>query len=407
MNHSLAREIYGNTPWHVDSVSFGVLSAILEFAKNSNYNKELKNNTPFLIENNTTKIVTRPWQLNSTEEFNGIGVIKIDGAITNNGGESSYGMLELSSMMISMARDTRVKGFIVLGDSGGGSSIAVETMGEAINRVRNEFKKPVHGLIEKGGTSCSAMYMIHSYCDKIFAQSEMSIIGSNGTMIQFEGRKANTESDGVKYIRLYATKSVKKNEDFEQALNKDNYELIINNLLDPINERALKNVLKNRPQLKSTNYDSGVDIFAKDGVGTYIDGFATMQEVINMILKTDSTNKNNNNKMTKEKLKQEHPEVYNEIYNEGVSSEKDRVESWMAHLETDSDTVVKGIESGKAISNGIREKLFVKSLNSKKLKDLTESSADEVITSESETTKEPISGSEELKKSIKNAFKGL
>src|SRR5690606_16340679 len=120
MNHALAREIYGANPWHIDPVSFGVLQNILKDAKNGVYDKGKKNNTPTLAAFSNTKIVTRPWQLNSTEEFNGVGVINIDGAITNSGGDSSYGMLELSSMMIQMSRDSRVKGFIILGNSGGG-----------------------------------------------------------------------------------------------------------------------------------------------------------------------------------------------------------------------------------------------------------------------------------------------
>lgn len=413
MNHALAREIYGANPWHVDSVSFGVLQNILKDARNGLYNKESKNNTPHLAALSGTKIVTRPWQLNSSDSFDGIGVININGAITNSGGDSSFGMLELSSMMIQMSRDSRVKGFIVLGNSGGGSSMAVETMGEAISEVRKT--KPVYGLIEKGGTAASAMYMILSYCEKIYAQSEMSIVGSNGTMIQFEGIPANKEIDGVKNIRLYATKSVKKNEGFEEAINNDNYEIIINDLLNPLNERANAKTLANRPQLKGSSFDTGVEVFAKDGIGTFIDGFASFEQVVSQILNNKNYNpkSNNNNlksdkKMTQDQLKSEHPEVYNSIYNSGVNAEKDRVGAWMAHMETDSESVVKGIESGLAISNTAREKFIVKANASRKIEGLTSASTKEVTTEESqtETTKEE-SDLDSVKNELSNAFKGL
>jgi len=406
MNHALAREIYGANPWHIDPVSFGVLQNILKDAKNGVYDKGKKNNTPTLAAFSNTKIVTRPWQLNSTEEFNGVGVINIDGAITNSGGDSSYGMLELSSMMIQMSRDSRVKGFIILGNSGDASSMAVETMGEAIDQFRKT--KPVYGLIEKGGTAASAMYMILSYTEKIFAQSEMSIVGSNGTMIQFEGIPANKEIDGVKYIRLYATKSIKKNEAYEEAINNDNYDIIVNDLLNPLNERANSKTLQNRPQLQGTNFDTGVEVFAKDGVGTYIDGFASFSEVVSMILQPNNNNKLNSNNMTKEELKSQHPTVYNEIYNEGVSAEKDRVGAWMAHLETDSKSVVEGIESGLAISNTAREKFIVKSNSMNKINKLAEASAAPVVTEESETVVDKANSElEETAKELSNIFKGL
>ena len=111
---------------------------------------------------------------------------------------------------------------------------------------------------KKGGMACSACYAILSSCEEIYAESEMSMVGSCGTMVQFEGRAANTESeDGEKYVRLYATKSVKKNQDIEEALNNNNYTLIINNLLDPINERFLSQVENSRPILKGTDFSDG------------------------------------------------------------------------------------------------------------------------------------------------------
>lgn len=417
MNHALAREIYGANPWHIDSVSFGVLQNILKDARNGLYDKQSKNNTPTLAALSGTKIITRPWQLNSSDSFDGIGVININGAITNSGGDSSFGMLELSSMMIQMSRDSRVKGFIVLGNSGGGSSMAVETMGEAITEVRKT--KPVYGLIEKGGTAASAMYMILSYCEKIFAQSEMSIVGSNGTMIQFEGIPANKEIDGVKYVRLYATKSIKKNEAFEEAINNDNYEIIVNELLNPLNDRANAKTLSNRPQLKGSGYETGVEVFAKDGVGTYIDGFASFEQVVSQILnnknyrvQSNNNNLKSNKKMNLEQLKSEHPEVYKEVYSSGVNAEKDRVGAWMAHMETDSKAVVEGIESGVAISNTAREKFIVKSNASRKIEGLASASTKEVTTEESETEETGKKTEKEVelestKNELLNSFKGL
>jgi len=56
------------------------------------------------------------------------------------------------------------------------------------------------------------------------------------------------------------------------------------------------------------------------------------------------------NHMTTEKLKAEHPEVYNAIYAEGQKAEKDRVEAWMEWQQIDAEAVKKGIEDGNNLT---------------------------------------------------------
>lgn len=382
INFGLAKEIYGATPWCVDAVSLPVLLSVLKNSNNSNslLVGDVKNNTPYLASvSSGTKVISQPYELDNNDEFDAIGIIQIDGPITNSGGASSYGMLELSAMMKSMANDKRVKSFIIYADSGGGSAYAVETMQDAIKEVR-EMGKNVVGLVRKGGMACSAMYMILSACSAIYVENEMSIVGSNGTMIQFEGRKANTESpDGEKHIRVYATKSTKKNEDFEEALNNDNYTLLIDNMLDPLNERALQRVLENRPQLQGTDWDSGIDVFAKDVIGTYVDGVKSFKELVSEL------NLKINYNMTIEQLKQEHPSVYSDVLNAGIAQERDRVGSWLAHHETDSAIVLEGINSGKEINSTAREQLLVKATANNRFEAL-ESATNTVVTQpESET----------------------
>ena len=382
INFGLAKEIYGATPWCVDAVSLPVLLSILKNSNNSNslLVGDVKNNTPYLASvSSGTKVISQPYELDNNDEFDAIGIIQIDGPITNSGGASSYGMLELSAMMKSMANDKRVKSFIIYADSGGGSAYAVETMQDAIKEVR-QMGKNVVGLVRKGGMACSAMYMILSACSAIYVENEMSIVGSNGTMIQFEGRKANTESpDGEKHVRVYATKSTKKNVDFEEALNNDNYQMLIDNMLDPLNERALSRVLENRPQLQGTDWDSGVDVFAKDVIGTYVDGVKSFKELVSEL------NLKINYNMTSEQLKQEHPSVYASIVGVGVAQERDRVGSWLAHHETDSKIVIDGINSGSEITATAREQLLVKATANARFEKLENSTNTVVTQPESET----------------------
>ena len=282
-----------------------------------------------------------------------------------------------------MAKDNRVKGFIFDMDSGGGSTAAVEIMVDTINEVKS-MGKPVYVLISKGGTLASAAYGIASAADGIYYQSDMSMVGSLGTMLQTEGRQANSEKDGVKYIRLYATKSVLKNKPIEEALNNDNYTLLVNELLDPVNERFISTLQENRPKLTSDQL-SGNAIFAKDDTGVYLDGRSTMEDLFQKIITNNNiTNLNFNSKtMTTQELKQTHPELFSEVFGAGVTAESERVQSWLAHSETDSKAVMDGIESGAEITNSQREKLLVKSSKMKNIAEMESQSAKDFQTGES------------------------
>ena len=399
MNWHLAKEIYGMNPWFIDQNSLPAMMAILNNFRNGievGETDQKLNSTFFLKLDQKTKLVTGTWSdvqdLNSDNDFEAIAIIKIDGPITKSGGMSSYGMNQISSLMLNLSQYNKVIGFILYSDSGGGASGAVNIMRDTINLVKKT--KPVYGLVEKGGYACSAMYGILASCDKIYAEDGMSVVGSVGTMIQFDGKAANTDyADGMKHIRIYATKSTKKNEAFEQALNNDNYQLLISELLDPVNESFIKNVVSDRPLLKGTDFDNGNTVFAKDAVGTYIDGLKSFDQVVKEISsdvknRQSEPNNNNNNNQIKNRmdiatLKSLHPETYNAIFQAGVSAEQDRVGVWMAHFETDPEAVKNGVKSGKEITATQREEFIVKSSQKAKLVGLENSSPAEIATGES------------------------
>lgn len=395
-DYKLAKEIYG-VPWSVDKMSFMSLSSILRNLQNGVALDipEVKLNSISLLEiSNETRIIKNTWNLNNTDSFEGIGVINLNGPITKNGGASSYGTKDLSKSMLQMSRDSRMKGFIIVTDSGGGSSAAVTLMQDAINEVKQTM--PVYSVIEKGGMAGSACYGIISACTGIYSEDGMNIVGSAGTMIQFSGKPNGTvDQDGEKHIVLYATKSTEKNKDFEQAIEKDNYKLIVDNLLDPVNENFLQSIIVNRPILAGSKYDDGHTVFSKDAVGTFIDGIASFDEVVSMILsgtpKLESNSNNNNsksNKMTKAELKQNHPELYSEVVAEGVSNEQGRVASWMAYNEADPKAVAEGISSGKEITAAQSHGFLVAIAQKGRVTALQSDNAAPIVSKETQT--EPV-----------------
>ena len=401
MNFGLQREIYGLTPWMVDVHSFPVLTAMVRNFQNGVQIEipEIKYNTPGIYDaKNDAVLVYDEWELTDQTEFEGIAIINLNGPITKNGGISSVGMEELSISMLEMSKDARIKGFIILTDSGGGSSCAVEMMDDAINEIKKT--KPVYSLIKKGGMACSAAYGIISGSHKIFSDGEMNVVGSIGTMVEFCGKEANTEDqDGFKYIRIYATKSTMKNRDYEEAL-KGNYQVIVNDMLDPINDVFIEMIENNRPAVKTVSFDDGRTFFSKDAIGSLIDGVASFTEVVEMIqadaLYGNNTPKsfdpsiiNNSAKMTREQLKSEHPEVYSAIFQEGVTAENERVASWMVYGEADPEAVAAGIASGKEITPSQTQKLLVKMHSATMLAGLQSDSAKPVVTKPAATEEAP------------------
>lgn len=402
-NYGLAKEIYG-TPWCVDSHSFLSLSSILKNIQNGvslDISENKLNGVSFLNTKNKTKLVSREYQLDNDNDFKGIGIINLNGPITKGGGASTSGMVELSRTMQTLSNDKRIKGFIVLVDSGGGTSSAVKIMSDTINEVKK--KKPVYGLVDKGGMAGSAAYGIISACTAIYSEDGMNIVGSVGTMISFDGYKSNSESkDGVKHITVYASKSTMKNKSFEEALNNDNYSLLISELLDPVNDSFIELVSTNRPKLLGTSFDNGHTTFAKDAVGTFIDGIASFDQVVNMILNDNKILINNqkSNKMTKEEFKSEHPSTFNEVVEIGAAAERERVSAWMVHANTDLEAVTSGIKSGKGISSTDTQEFLVKQTNKHNLELLKSDSANPVVTNPSEGLNEPTAEQKEIKEAF-------
>lgn len=411
MNFALKREIYGANAWCIDALSYGSLSQILKDNRNGVVLElpETKYNSP-QIYNAFTRTIQYGWQLNNSDEFEAVGVINLNGAITLSGGESTVGMEQLAQNMLFMSKDKRIKAFVVYANSGGGSSNAVQVMKDTINQIK--LTKPVYGLVKKGGMAASACYGILSSCQKIYSESEMNIVGSLGTMIEFSGYAANTTLEsGEKVVRLYATKSVNKNKAIEEALNNDNYELLINEMLDPINENFLNSVIQDRPQLSSTTWDDGAHHFSKNVIGTFIDGIASFDEVVSMLeteskIVVNNVNKvkfNSNSKMTRDDLKSQFPSVHAEIVTEGITQERERVASWLTYQSADPEMVANGIESGEAITPSQREKLMVKMNSLTMLEAMKGDNATTVTTTES-TTVQATETTEDVAQSEVNDF---
>ena len=167
---------------------------------------------------------------------------------------------------------------------------------------------------------------------------------------------------GERYVRIYADKSTEKNSEFEAAINDLNFKPIIENVLNPSAEKFINDMKINRPKVKEDQL-TGKLFKASEVVGTLIDEIGTFEQAVNKVIELSTfnliTNKTNK-KMTKEELKQQHPDVYASIIQEGATQERDRVEAWLAFSEVDLNAVKEGIQKGENVTQKTMSEMFVK-----------------------------------------------
>lgn len=344
MNIPLAREIYGQ-PWLIDSVSLqGLTAALAHFKKGGNVTVENKANSTHLYDIEAKTFVSdRVYEVKENADKETVAVTRLDGAITKNGGKSSYGTTQIAAKMRKLDSFKNVVGHVLVIDSGGGSVVAVKYMKDAIKGI----KKPVVASIEDLGAS--AAYDIATETDHIMAQNADTLVGSIGVMVEFQGtpKVADNKETGERSVRIYADQSTDKNLEFEEAINNLNFTPVKENRLNPIAARFIESVKAKRPNVTEEHLKGGV-FEAGKVVGTLIDSIGSFDAAVNKVKqlsgRSGSINSNlNNNQMTKQELQAEHPAVYEAIQVE----ERNRVEAILAFADVDLQACQAMVASGE------------------------------------------------------------
>lgn len=99
---------------------------------------------------------------------------------------------------------------------------------------------------------------------------------------------------------------------------------------------------------------------------------------------TPVTNPKNDNKMTIEKLKAEHPEVHAAVAKAAIDGERDRVGAWMAFAAVDPERVAKGIKDGETLSQTAMSELTLKAVSKNGIANLAADSTPPVETGEAD-----------------------
>jgi ClpP class serine protease len=278
MDIKLAREIYSGA-WYMDPMSLETYSKTLDYFRNGGKMEqpEVKaNNFGVLMGGvyNATKI-----QRMEEVPAGSIALYNFDGPITKYGGYSHYGTTEIAKQFAEMEANDNIIGHIFFIESGGGSANAIKYIRDVSAKANRS--KPLVTYCEDMMAS-AAMY-IASDSDYIFANKPGAMVGSIGAMIAIDGYANKSEgADGVRHLRIYASQSINKNSDFEEALNNLNFKLVQDKLLDPLAEEFILDMEANRPNITAEQKTG--DIYrASEVVGTLIDGIGTMQDAIDKV----------------------------------------------------------------------------------------------------------------------------
>lgn len=289
MQFSLLKEIFGQ-PWHIEASTFQrffpLATAILKgniFTPES----EPLENLPIRLKLSVTDGVMA-WDEDDDEDYQEdesseqpvIFVLKVRGLMMKNDMMCGpAGTRTLGNRLKEADKDENVIGHIIIFETGGGSADSVPELAEAIESC----SKPVVAWVD--GIMCSAGMYAGSYCDEIMASRGNDLVGSIGTMMIWEGRKANSGEnfEGVIHQRIYADAASEKNIEYEAAINDNNFKLVKERILNPHNLQFVTDIKKNRPGV-SDGHLHGRAFYASEVVGSLIDSIGDFNSAIDRIV---------------------------------------------------------------------------------------------------------------------------
>ena len=275
MRFSLAKEIFGQ-PWQIESSYF---QQFLPFAvgmlNGSDFipENEPVDNLPFYVD--PFSAMPLQWTDDddpdsddqSVEEKNEkvVHVLPVRGLMLKHDQVCGpVGTRTLAQRLREADAKESVLGHVLIFETGGGTANSVPELADAILSC----KKAVIAYVD--GMMCSAGQYAGSYCTEIIASRETDLVGSIGTMIVYEGRKAISENDGVVHLRIYADEATEKNQEYEQAINDLNVKLVKERTLNPHNQQFTQDIKDNRKMVKDEHLH-GATFQAKDVLGALVD----------------------------------------------------------------------------------------------------------------------------------------
>lgn len=237
-----------------------------------------------------------------------INILNLNGPMTRNGDECSYGSQKMRDMLIEAADREDVIGHVIYCQTPGGMASTLIDFRKAIDYIHSKGQKIYmfcDGTVASGGTFLSAM------CDGVYAYNgddEIGSIGMYGAFFTLANGAVNSITQET-YVEYYAEKSKEKNlipraaaEGDLEPLKKD---------VDSYLDELLVQLKQDRPSITEEQM-TGAMFRMKDVVGTIIDGITTLPELcqkiyddwateqVDAVATPDTPTSQNNESMNKE-----------------------------------------------------------------------------------------------------------
>lgn len=167
------------------------------------------------------------WRENANDPF--ISILYVDGPVTRNGGECTYGSVEHRDMMMEAADNPLCIGHIFYINTPGGSAWAKNDYQQAIDYAHERGQK-VYAFVD--GMCCSAGMYLAVLCDERYYMHPKDQVGCIGVMAAFYtiADGAHNQYDETTYHEIYDPESFEKNKEIRDIANDGDDKLLVEEL---------------------------------------------------------------------------------------------------------------------------------------------------------------------------------
>lgn len=281
------------------------------------------------------------WRENANDPF--ISILYVDGPVTRNGGECTYGSVEHRDMMMEAADNPLCIGHIFYINTPGGSAWAKNDYQQAIEYAHERGQK-VYAFVD--GMCCSAGMYLAALCDERYYMHPKDQVGCIGVMAAFYtiADGAHNQYDETTYHEIYDPESFEKNKEIRDIANDGDDKLLVEELTK-LGVEFRADVKKACP--KATDEHLHGKVFdAADVKGILMDAQSTLGDLFAKMIKDAAARGNqaaqaaqrqtifNNNNKTDINMKEKFPALFAALQVEEMQMSEDGAFLNMGLLET-------------------------------------------------------------------------
>ena len=287
------------------------------------------------------------WRENANDPF--ISILYVDGPVTRNGGECTYGSVEHRDMMMEAADNPLCIGHVFYINTPGGSAWAKNDYQQAIDYAHERGQK-VYAFVD--GMCCSAGMYLAALCDERYYMHPKDQVGCIGVMAAFYtiADGAHNQYDETTYHEIYDPESFEKNKEIRDIANDGDDKLLVEELAK-LGVEFRADVKKACP--KATDEHLHGKVFdAADVKGILMDAQSTLGDLFAKIIKDAAARGNqaaqaaqrqtifNSNNQTEINMKEKFPAIAALVdvkdmvlFEDGTHFDMDRLEELNGNIE--------------------------------------------------------------------------